>query len=167
MRASVGDHVIVASNVLDKPVRNGTIVEVHRADGEPPYVVEWSDTGKRSVFVPGADTQVLHSDDTPGKPAGAPAERSEGQRLVKSWRISVDVFESGDDTAAHVVLTSDSPIHLDADGRARRAHSDPAVPQVGDEVAVSRALRGLADRLLAAASIDLETATGRPVSLRS
>jgi hypothetical protein len=167
MRAAVGDHVIVASNVLDRPVREGTIVEVSRADGEPPYVVEWSDTGKRSVFVPGADTRVRHEGEAPEKPAAAAAGQGEEKRPVKSWRINIDVFESGDDTAAHAVLTSDSPTELDAEGHARRAHQDPVLPVVGDEVAVSRALRQLADRLLAAASIDLETATGRRVSLRS
>jgi hypothetical protein len=61
MKASVGDRVIVASNVLDRPARQGTVVEVRRDDGQPPYVVEWSDTHTTSVFFPGADTHVEQS----------------------------------------------------------------------------------------------------------
>lgn len=33
MNASVGDRVIISSNVLDRPVRDGEIVELRRADG--------------------------------------------------------------------------------------------------------------------------------------
>jgi hypothetical protein len=41
------------------------------------------------------------------------------------------------------------------------------VPEIGDEVAVARALRGLADRLLAVASDDMTTREGHSVHLTS
>jgi hypothetical protein len=163
MKASVGDRIIISSSMLDRPVRDGEIVELRRTDGRPPYVVRWSDTGKTAVFFPGVDARVDHpAPAEPKETAGEPTP----ERHVKTWRVRVDLFESGDDTTAHAVLTSESPQHLDADGRARRDPRDPAVPEIGDEVAVSRALRRLADRLLDSASSDLAAVTGQAVSLR-
>ena len=65
------------------------------------------------------------------------------------------------------MLRSDAPGPLDVRGEARRSPADPDLPKVGDEVAVARALRRLADRLLEMASDDLTDAEGRPVSLSS
>ena len=42
------------------PTRDGEILEVHGADGEPPYVVQWSDTGHTSLIFPGPDATVQH-----------------------------------------------------------------------------------------------------------
>ena len=159
MKASTGDRVVISSSALDGPVRDGEVVELRRADGEPPYVVRWSDTGKTSVFFPGVDAHVVHRDD-----ATHPAQ-AEPNRHVKTWRVRVDLFESGDDTTAHAVLISETPEHLDAKGRARRDPRDPAVPEIGDDVAAARALRRLADRLLESASADLAAVTGESVSL--
>lgn len=62
MKASVGDTLVVTSSVVDGVVRDGRIVEVRHPDGSPPYVVEWSDTGERSVVVPGPDSRVVHGE---------------------------------------------------------------------------------------------------------
>lgn len=59
MKASVGDAVVVASNVVDGAVREGRVVELRHADGSPPFVVEWADTGERTLVYPGPDTRVL------------------------------------------------------------------------------------------------------------
>jgi hypothetical protein len=59
MKASVGDEVVVESAVLSGTVRRGRVVEVRHPDGTPPFVVEWHDTGERTVFVPGPDTRVV------------------------------------------------------------------------------------------------------------
>lgn len=45
-------------------------------------------------------------------------------------------------------------------GHARRAPEDAEVPQIGDEIAAARALRRLADRLLAVAEEDVSAAVG-------
>lgn len=159
MKASTGDRVVISSSALDGPVRDGEVVELRRADGEPPYVVRWSDTGKTSIFFPGVDAHVEHHD------VATHPVQAEADRHVKTWRVRVDLFESGDDTTAHAVLISETPEQLDAEGRARRDPRDPAVPEIGDEVAVARALRRLADRLLESASVDLAAVTGESVSL--
>lgn len=59
MRASVGDKIIVASNVVDGAVREGRVVEIRHPDGTPPFEVEWSDTGERTLVFPGPDTRVV------------------------------------------------------------------------------------------------------------
>lgn len=63
MKASVGDTIIVASNVVDGAVREGRIVEVRHPDGTPPFEVEWSDTGERTLVFPGPDTRVVPAAD--------------------------------------------------------------------------------------------------------
>src|SRR6185369_14868971 len=63
MKASVGDRIVIASNRLDHPLRDGKIVECPHDDGSPPYVVEWSDTGQTGLFFPGPDAHVEHHGD--------------------------------------------------------------------------------------------------------
>ena len=48
MYAKVGDRLVVHSLHLDGPVRDGEILEVEHADGSPPYLVRWGDTGTRA-----------------------------------------------------------------------------------------------------------------------
>lgn len=59
MKAEVGDELIVKGHHVDDPERRGVIAEVHGADGEPPYLVHWSD-GHESSFFPSSDTVVKH-----------------------------------------------------------------------------------------------------------
>ena len=158
MRAAVGDHVVISSNEVDRPVRNGEIVGVRHDDGTPPYIVRWADTGRVGLLFPCVDARVEHH-------AGEPAEVQQPDRPVKTWRIQVDVYESGDETTAHAVLMQDAPAQLDSEGRARRHPRDPAVPLVGDELAVSRALRRLADQLVESASSDLAAVTHTEIRL--
>jgi hypothetical protein len=67
---------------------------------------------------------------------------------------------------AHAVLHTDAPTQLDSRGETRRNPSDIDVPEIGDEVAVARALRRLADRLLGVASEDIEAIEDHEVHLR-
>jgi len=158
MKASVGDHIVVVSSTIDGPVRDGEIVEVRNADGTPLYVVRWSDTGNTGLLFPGPDARVSHHDQDE---APKPTPRAH----VKTWRVTIDLFEAGDDTTAHAVLLADSPTHFDGSGRAHRDPADVDVPEIGDEVAVARALRRLADRLLDTASEDIAAAQGRQAHL--
>jgi hypothetical protein len=163
MKASVGDRIVIASNRLDHPLRDGRVVECRHADGSPPYVVEWSDTGQTGLFFPGPDAHVQHFGG-----AEIPARR-EGQpppaRHIKTWQVEVSLFESGDDTTAHAVLVAEVP-GIEARGSAHRSPGDTAVPEIGDEVAVARALRRLSDRLLGVASEDIAAVEGHPVVIR-
>ncbi|MFD4421417.1 dsRBD fold-containing protein [Agromyces sp. NPDC058484] len=49
--------------------------------------------------------------------------------------------------------------------QARRNPRHPSVPGIGDGLAVSRALRNLAERLLHATEKDISCATGEPAHL--
>jgi hypothetical protein len=60
MKAAVGDRLLVRSVHVDGPVRDGEILEVHGADGQPPYLVQWSDDGHTSLVFPGPDATVEH-----------------------------------------------------------------------------------------------------------
>lgn len=58
MYARRGDRIVVRSQHLGNPDRDGEVIEVRHADGSPPYVVRWSDTGHESLFFPGPDAFV-------------------------------------------------------------------------------------------------------------
>lgn len=58
LHAEAGDRLVVRS--LYGPARDAEILEVRRADGTPPYIVRWSDTGHESLVYPGADAFVQH-----------------------------------------------------------------------------------------------------------
>ncbi len=64
MQAHAGDQLVILSVRLDLPVRDGEILEVHGRDGQPPYVVRWSDDGHTTLVFPGPDAQVrpLHAE---------------------------------------------------------------------------------------------------------
>jgi hypothetical protein len=176
MKASVGDRILIASNRLDHPLREGRVVEVRHPDGTPPYVVEWFDTGQIGLLFPGPDAFVEHPAAAPGdtqpvRPeAPKPRESSSspdpaGQpRHVKSWQVEVSLFESGDETSAHAVLVAEVP-GIEARGWAHRRPGDADVPEIGDEIAVARALRRLSDRLLGIAADDITEIEGQPVVL--
>ena len=148
---------MVSSPTTGGTVRDGEIVEVRGPDGGPPYLVRWADS-HTGLYFPGPDAHVA---------AAHPSEQPEPVATphVRSWRVEIDLFETGDDTTAHAVLVADAARHLDAKGGAHLRLGDPAVPEIGDEVAVARALRQLSDRLLGAASDDLAGIAGHPVTV--
>lgn len=60
MFAAPGDRLIVHSKHVGGPVRDGEILEVRHADGTPPYLVRWSDTGHEALCFPGPDAEIQH-----------------------------------------------------------------------------------------------------------
>ena len=60
MYAEVGDRLLVRSNHVGGPDRDGEIVEIQHGDGSPPYLVRWSDSGHESLVYPGPDAEVRH-----------------------------------------------------------------------------------------------------------
>jgi hypothetical protein len=63
----VGDHIVIASNKVDRDVRQGRIVELKHEDGSPPYVVEWTDAPGHTVVVfPGPDAHIEHPEAAAG-----------------------------------------------------------------------------------------------------
>lgn len=59
MNAIVGDHIVIRGHQVGQGERRGEIVEVHGAQGAPPYMVRWSD-GHEGLFFPGSDAIVEH-----------------------------------------------------------------------------------------------------------
>jgi hypothetical protein len=59
MKANVGDELVVKGHHVGDQDRRGVIIEIHGADGGPPYLVRWSD-GHESTFFPSSDTVVEH-----------------------------------------------------------------------------------------------------------
>ncbi len=178
MRAEVGDRIVIAAAHVDGAVRDGEIVSTG-AGGAAPYRVRWSDSGEETLFFPGPDAHVEHPEHveqvvpdtaptTPDPPptVGSSTTESRGARHTKSWRVDVYVYEGPDSTSAQAVLHGDAPTALQGQGLARRRPGDPEVPEIGDEVAVARALNRLAERLLATAADDLAGVTGHPVRLQ-
>jgi hypothetical protein len=52
--------MIVKAHHVGEPDRDGEILEVRGADGTPPYVVRWEETGHETLFFPGSDATVQH-----------------------------------------------------------------------------------------------------------
>ena len=173
MHARVGDRIVVAGATVGAPARDGEIVEVHGREGEPPYLVRWSDTGRESLFFPGPDSHIDHdgpqqdTSENGGAPAETSEQKSQSAAEVKKWHVDLYLYEHEDSTAAHAVLHSAARDNLDGTGAARLRPGEANVPEIGDEVAVARALRGLADRLLAAASDDMSAIQGHAVHLEA
>lgn len=161
MKAHVGDRIVIASPKTGGATRDGEIIETRGADGAPPYLVRWADNDNPGLFFPGSDAHVSDPHDV----ASASPPRTDTAPHIRSWRVDIDLFESGDDTSAHAVLVAESPVHLDGRGQAHRKPGDVAVPEIGDEVAVARALRRLADRLLETASLDISGVQGRSTKI--
>jgi uncharacterized protein DUF1876/uncharacterized protein DUF1918 len=155
MKAQKGDRIVLAGEQVDRPTRDGEVLEVRGKNGEPPYLVRWSD-GHTGLLYPGPGSVLRigtgHGAETaPAAPTPQP---------VKEWQVRVSIFETGDDTTAKVVLVADAPGGLTASGESHRSDEDDPAPRIGDEVAVARALRHLADELLDTAAHDIESATG-------
>jgi hypothetical protein len=81
------------------------------------------------------------------------------------WTVDVFVGEDDGQTYAEAALNDDIGNHVFGAGRARLNPADPDVPEIGDELAVARALLDLGHRLLRIASTAIETVTQDPARL--
>ena len=160
MKAQVGDRIILAGTRVDDPVRDGEVLEVKGSDGGAPYRIRWSDGHTGLVYPgPGAVMRVESGADLPRH-----MESTKGS--AKTWGVQVSVVETGDNTRATALLISDQPGELRGQGDSHRSPRDEPLGAIGDEVAVARALRHLADSLLARAEADIEAATGTDAYVR-
>ncbi|WP_243766885.1 DUF1876 domain-containing protein [Streptomyces sp. GC420] len=78
----------------------------------------------------------------------------------KHWTVEIDITEEGDDTRARAVLATSPGAAVSGTGVARRNPIDRPIPEIGDELAASRALEDLAIRLHDVASDDIVELTG-------
>ncbi|WP_328379274.1 DUF1876 domain-containing protein [Streptomyces sp. NBC_01020] len=84
---------------------------------------------------------------------------------AKQWTAQISLTEDGDETRARAVLTTqdswrDDTAHVVGRGVARRNPIDRPIPEIGDELAASRALEDLAVRLHDVASDDIVDLAG-------
>lgn len=136
MSADVGDRIEVTTNTLGVPPRYGEVVERTGSS----LRVHWDD-GHESVFVPSSNCRVVDDED-----------RGDLTRIT--CHIDIDVVEDSDQCQATATLMTTRGI-VQATGRARRNPVDPAIPMVGEELAIGRAIRSLADQLITAGRDDL------------
>jgi hypothetical protein len=82
------------------------------------------------------------------------------------WHAEVFLFEQDGQTRADAVLdTGENTLH--GYGAARCHPGEGNVPEIGDELAVARALTDLGRKLIGAAADDLEGVGQRPAHLES
>ena len=86
---------------------------------------------------------------------------------LRHWTVDVYVGEDDGQTYAEAALSDDVGNHLLGTGRARLSPDDMDVPEIGDEIAVGRALSNLGHRLLDTAAGDIETITREPAHLHA
>lgn len=60
MKVAVGDKIVVKGHRVGEPDRDAEVLEVHGADGGPPYLVRWSDDGHEGLYFPGSDATAVH-----------------------------------------------------------------------------------------------------------
>jgi hypothetical protein len=162
MKAEVGDRIAIMSRHLDEAVREGEIVAVHGAEGGPPYVVRWLDSGHVGMLFPGPDAHVVPgpgADVVPGMETGA-AVGGANQIRAEQWQVMAAIVEYDDGkTKAHVVAHAGQRT-LQAHGEAWRRAGAVEFPQVGAEVAAGRAFIALGEELLERATQDIEDIGG-------
>ncbi|GAA4098573.1 DUF1876 domain-containing protein [Nocardioides kongjuensis] len=79
---------------------------------------------------------------------------------VTTWHVEIHLSEDGPRTRAEAVLRTTAGTEVRSTGVARRSPDDRDAPEIGDELAVCRALSGLAHALFEASVLDVEANTG-------
>ncbi|MCB5907456.1 DUF1876 domain-containing protein [Streptomyces pinistramenti] len=77
------------------------------------------------------------------------------------WKVRLYLFEEDGTTRARAVLDTGTA-SLTGHGTARCSPEDVDIPEIGDELAVARAMRDLAGRLIQVADRDLACAGAAP-----
>jgi hypothetical protein len=84
---------------------------------------------------------------------------------VKQWSVEILIGENLGRTYAEARLHTDIGDKLRGVGRAWLSADDDDIPEIGDEIAVARALTDLGHRLLVTAAGDIEQVTNQPAHL--
>jgi hypothetical protein len=85
---------------------------------------------------------------------------------AKKWSVEIFIDEHEEQTRAEARLSPESVVTVTGTGEARLNPKDANIPEIGDELAVARALSDLANNLLHVAAADIEAATQKPVHLQ-
>lgn len=84
---------------------------------------------------------------------------------AKRWSVELSTTEIENATRAEARLVMDGSTCWLGHGVARRHPRDPGVTEIGENIAVARALADLADLLLGSAAAEFEDVTHEPVHL--
>lgn len=84
---------------------------------------------------------------------------------AKQWRVDIFIDEHDERSRARARLHNPDDTKLVGVGLARLNPADTNVPEIGDELAVARALSDLAHQLLDATAKDIEAITHQPAQL--
>ncbi|MFF5234888.1 DUF1876 domain-containing protein [Dactylosporangium sp. NPDC000521] len=84
---------------------------------------------------------------------------------TKHWTVDLSIGETEGRTYAEARLHADGGGHQLGIGKARLNPADENVPEIGDELAVARALNDLGHQLLLAAAADIQAITDERVQL--
>lgn len=86
----------------------------------------------------------------------------------RRWSVEIDIDEQEDErvTRAEARLHTNDKTNLVGRGTAHRHPDDTDVAEIGDELAVARALSNLSHELIHAAASDIEKITKEHVHLR-
>jgi hypothetical protein len=85
---------------------------------------------------------------------------------VAQWTVTIDIHEHDGHTRAVARLHAQGTERMVGVGLARLDPADRDVPEIGDEIAVARALSDLGHRLLQTATENVASSTGEPAHLR-
>ncbi|WP_214411834.1 DUF1876 domain-containing protein [Sphaerisporangium fuscum] len=82
---------------------------------------------------------------------------------VKQWTVEIYITEddNDDNTVARAIVQTPGGRRHESVGHARRNPIDRPVPEIGDELAVGRALADLADKLTGDAAADVAQFAGQ------
>jgi Domain of unknown function (DUF1876) len=98
--------------------------------------------------------------------AGGIATEERDMSEIKHWTVDIEIDEHEGRTRAVARLGPQGGSRLVGVGLARLNPVDRDVPEIGDELAVARALSELAHNLLEVAAGDIEQVTHEPAHLR-
>ncbi|MGW9080738.1 DUF1876 domain-containing protein [Streptomyces kronopolitis] len=82
---------------------------------------------------------------------------------TKTWNTEISIVEVDSEVRAEARLRGKDGGQLVGQGTARCNPADENVPDIGDELAVARAMSDLSHQLIQRAAHDIEMHTARPV----
>lgn len=86
---------------------------------------------------------------------------------TKRWKVDIFIGEQDGHTHAEARLVPEDRATLTGTGSARLNPHDTDVPEIGEELAVARALSDLGHQLLATTALDIEAVTHAAAHLNS
>lgn len=89
----------------------------------------------------------------------------ESAMIEANWTVDVLIGEHDGRTHAEARLHTEHNPHLVGTGDSRLHPADKDIPEIGDELAVARALSDLGHQLLVTARADIEAASERRVNI--